>query len=116
TVPPLTPAGRYFVVARADNANALAESNEANNEGASSTRLTVGPDILVTAAATATTSAAPGTNVSVRYTLKNQGAGPTGAFAVSVALAPTSDLTGASDIPVGVTRSGIVLGVGTKAS
>ena len=115
TVPALTPPGMYFVVARADDPNVIAELNEANNTGTSTTRLLVGSDIVVKAVATAT-SARIGTQVNVKYTLKNQGAGSTGAFAVSLTLVPTSDLTGVSDIAVGAGRSGIVLGAGATVS
>jgi hypothetical protein len=67
-----TSVGLYYVLAHADDPGSIFEPNEANNFGASLTRLIVGPDVLPTAASTVT-GAAPGTNVSVTYALKNQG-------------------------------------------
>ncbi len=98
--------GLYFFVVRADDANAIIEENEGNSIGAS-VALIVGPDVAVTAATTAT-GAGPGTNVSVKYTLKNQGGAATGNFSVDFVVTPVNATTGAptgADVPLSTLRA-----------
>jgi len=112
-IPPATAPGLYVIAATADITGAIVEANEGNNTATAVARLIVGPDITVTAATTAA-GAAVGMNVSVSYTLKNQGGAAAGPFAVGFALVPTSDLSGASDIPLAAVRNGVVLAAGAS--
>ena len=95
TVPPGTLPGRYFVLAAADATALIVETNDdlADNLGASATRLVVGPDVVPTAA-TVPAAIATGGNLSVTYTLKNQGGAPAGPFNVSFVLVPTGAAPG----------------------
>ena len=71
TIPPTTPPGSYYLVAKADADDALAEENELNNTIAR--RIGVGPDVIVSALSTPATGA-PGLAISVTETTLNQGA------------------------------------------
>ena len=104
-IPPSVPPGLYYIVAQADEADLIAEPSQANNTGASATRLVVGPDMTVTVASTVA-GAIPGANVSVTYTLKNLGSA-TSPFTVGFALVPIT--TSGPDIPVGPTHPAVVL-------
>jgi subtilase family serine protease len=73
TIPPGTTAGTYYIVARADAANAAAETSETNNVKASGT-VKVGPDLTVQTV-TAPGLVAAGQTVSVSSTIKNIGGG-----------------------------------------
>src|SRR5205823_12309036 len=108
--------GAFFVVVRADDADAITEAGEANNVAASATRLLVGPDLLVTAATATPAFVTPGSTVAVASTVKNQGIAAPTSFGVSFALVPTTDLSGASDIPLAVTRTVAGLGAGASSS
>ncbi|HTO12128.1 MAG TPA: hypothetical protein VMQ51_11190, partial [Candidatus Binatia bacterium] len=71
----VVPPGRYFVLVQANDDSGFVEASTANNVGASSTQLVLGPDLLVTAGSTPT-GASPGMNISATYTVKNQGGMP----------------------------------------
>ncbi len=88
--------GLYYFLASADDPGAILEFNDANNLGFSPTRIIVGPDVLPTAATTPAATA-PGMNLSVNYTLKNQGGAATGPFDVGLAIVPVN----ASGTPIG---------------
>ena len=113
---PAGPPGAFFVVVRADDAGAITEAGEANNVAASATRLLVGPDLLVTAATATPAFVTPGSTVAVASIVKNQGIAAPTSFGVSFALVPTTDLSGASDIPLAVTRTVAGLGAGASSS
>jgi subtilase family serine protease/subtilisin family serine protease len=68
---PATAAGTYFVIGRADWKAAVGETNEFNNNRAS-TSMKVGPDLTVSAL-TIPTSAAPGGTIRVSDTTRNDG-------------------------------------------
>jgi subtilase family serine protease/subtilisin family serine protease len=68
---PATAAGTYYVIARADWNAVVAESNEFNNNRAS-TSIKIGPDLTVSAL-TIPTSAAPGGIIKVSDTTRNDG-------------------------------------------
>jgi subtilase family serine protease len=104
--------GLYYVLANADAPGDLLEASEANNLGASLTRLIVGPDLVPTAASTVT-AAAPGTNVSVTYTLKNQGGQAASGFLVGFALVPQPS---GAEIPLPPTGAPVTLAAGAMAS
>ncbi len=76
TIPAGTATGLYYLFAKADADNVVAETQEANNVGFA--YLQVGPD-LVLSALSAPTAAGAGGTITVTDTVKNQGAGPAGA-------------------------------------
>jgi subtilase family serine protease len=97
TIPPGIAVGTYFIIARADDGNAVAESLETNNLRTRS--IQVGPDLAI-AALTVPTSAGPGAAISVSDTTKNQGGGPADASTTQFYLSSNSTLDG-SDVPIG---------------
>jgi subtilase family serine protease len=119
TLPGNLPPGLYYFGIEADPVSmgsprgAVLESNEADNFGFTQTRLIVGPDLLPTAATTATASTL-GANVSVAYTLKNQGGQAASNFSVAFALVPVNagGVATGPDIPLGTVRLVVTLGAG----
>src|SRR5207249_3850968 len=80
TIPSTTPVGTYFVLACADDANAVTESNEANNCLASTTTVQVTlPDLVETAITNPPATANRGSSFRVTDTAKNQGLVPAAA-------------------------------------
>ena len=73
----------------------------------------LGPDLSVAAVA-APAGAVVGTNVSVTYTVRNGGGQAATSFAVGFALAPLSDISGASDVAIGPTVPVPMLAPGTS--
>jgi subtilase family serine protease len=71
-IPASTPTATYYVIAKADVASGVAETNESNNTAASSIR--IGPDLVVSAIAVPLT-AVSGTAISVTDTTRNDGGG-----------------------------------------
>ena len=71
-VPPGTPAGTYYLFAKADGDDTLVETQESNN--VSALTLTIGADLIV-ASFTVPTDAGAGLAVTFTDTTKNQGAG-----------------------------------------
>jgi subtilase family serine protease len=102
TIPAGTPVGRYFVLVRANETNAFVEETTANNVGASTGEIIVGPDLLVTAASTTATSIVAGGTLSVAHTVKNQGGQSAPGFDVGFVLVPQN---GDPDIPISPARS-----------
>jgi subtilase family serine protease len=76
TIPPETRAGFHYLLAKADGAAEVAETQEANNT--SYAALQVGPDLVVSALA-APLSVVRGAPITVTDTTTNQGAGPAAA-------------------------------------
>jgi len=106
TVPSNIGVGNYYLLAKADVAGAVTESNESNNVKMGST-IAVGPDLVVQTLTTPAT-AATGSTISVSDATKNQGAGSASASTTSFYLS-ANVLLDDSDTPLG-TRS-----VGTLA-
>ena len=73
TVPSTVATGSYYLLAKADSAGTVAESNENNNVKMGSV-IPVGPDLVVTSLTVPATAAAGG-SISVGDTTKNQGGG-----------------------------------------
>ena len=114
-IPAGTAPGRYWVIARANATNSVLEADspgQANNMKATATPVIVGPDVLLTTASTVAT-ATPGMNVSVMYTLKNQGGQAANGFDVAFALVPQPS---GSDIPIGPSRTGVSLAAGATSA
>ncbi len=72
TIPPTTVPGTYYIIAKADADNAVAETSETNNTYSKSL-VVVGPDLTVSAV-TAPTSVGPGQAIMVGDTTNNSGA------------------------------------------
>ncbi len=89
TIPSDAGVGVRWLIARADDGNALLESQEANNIRARS--ITLGPDLIVSAL-TAPSAAAAGAAISVTDTTRNQGAGTAGASSTAIYLSTNATL------------------------
>ena len=95
-------AGNYYVLARADDAGVVPETNEANNTRTA--LVVIGPDLVVTAL-TAPASAGAGGTIAVSDTTKNQGAGGASAsrtsfyLSVNAAFDAQDVLLGSRDVP-----------------
>jgi subtilase family serine protease len=76
TIPASTADGTYYLIAKADGPNLVAESSETNNTR--SVVLRVGPDLVVSSL-TAPARAAAGSTISVTETTQNAGTGVAGA-------------------------------------
>jgi subtilase family serine protease len=96
-LPQGTATGTYYVIARADGANAIAERSETNNNRAASFR--VGPDLIVSGIG-APTAGVAGANIAVNNTVKNQGSGSAGAFTVRFYRSSNTIFDG-TDTPLG---------------
>jgi len=100
TIPRDAPAGRMFLVAVADDLNAVNETNEGNN--VRSVPLTiVKPDLVVSAVTAPATGTIGGTLV-VGTTVQNLTAGPvSGSFTVGIYLSANASIDPAVDVRVG---------------
>jgi len=101
TVPSNIGVGNYYLLAKADVAGAVTESNESNNVKMGSI-IAVGPDLMVQTL-TAPSTAAAGSTISISDATKNQGAGSASASTTSFFLS-SNVLLEDTDTPVG-TRS-----------
>ncbi len=101
SIPPGTPPGQYWIIAQANVASTVQEADAAsltNNAKATATPVIVGPDLVMTAATPTPLATAPGSNVSVMTTVKNQGGQGTGAFDVSLYLSTDATFDGADQL------------------
>ena len=116
-IPASTPTGTYYVCAKADSSDAVAESNETNNTLCSTT--TVGPatpDLIISAASTATTSVAPGKSFSLSNSAMNQGSGQAGQFIIAFHLSTNAVYGDGDDIVLTATRTVASLGAGKTST
>lgn len=81
-IPVTTTPDSYYILACADDANTVAESNENNNcrDSGSTQQITGPPDLIELSVSAPPANAAPGTTFTVTDTVKNQGSGNSGAF------------------------------------
>jgi subtilase family serine protease len=110
TIPAGTATGAYYIMAKADDGNAVAELSEDNNTY--SWYITVGPDITITAM-TSPYSAGAGKSVSITDIAKNIGAGDASASTTGFYLSTKSSLD-ASAVLLG-SRSVPALAVGATS-
>ena len=75
TLPVDLAVGNYYVLACADDAQQVKETNESNNCAASTTQLQVGPDLSEAAVTLGASKATPGGSVMVSETANNPGGG-----------------------------------------
>jgi subtilase family serine protease len=115
-----TPPGAYYLCAKADSADAVAElppSGETNNTLCSTTTVTMPQADLIMTAVTpnASTVSATGT-LSVTNTAKNQGALNAGSFTVGFKLSPTASYDNPSAVAIATTRAITSLAAGASSS
>jgi subtilase family serine protease len=101
--------GLYYVLARADQNNAVVESQETNNVRASAA-IKIGPDLIVSTL-TVPSGAGAGGSVTVSDTTKNQGAGSPTPVSTTAFYLSTNTAFDAGDRPVG-SRTVMSLGGG----
>ena len=111
TLPELT-AGTWFLLANADDGNAVPETVETNNTRFAS--LLVGPDLTFLAVGAPSTAVA-GSTISLTETVRNLGAGAAGASVVRFYLS-TNTVLDASDVPLDGFRTVPVLDGGASSS
>ena len=87
TIPANTPAGTYYLIAKADATSVVTETNETNNSLIKS--IQIGGDLAVSTF-TAPAKAGAGTSISVSDTTINQGAGPVASTATRFYLSANS--------------------------
>jgi subtilase family serine protease len=107
TIPSSTQDGVYYLIAKADVTDAVAECNETNNTRVWLIR--IGPDLVVSTA-TAPARAAAGSSIDVTETTQNSGTGTAGASVTAIYLS-TNALLDSGDQRLG-TRSVPTLGPG----
>ena len=111
-VPAGTVPGRYYLFAQTDAAGTVVESEEGDNT--LSRPIVIGPDVTLSGVSTVA-GAIPGATINVVYTLRNLGGAAAGPFNVGLTLVPVAPA--GPDIPIGPTRTGVVLAAaGTLAS
>jgi subtilase family serine protease len=110
-MPANTAVGTYFLLAKADGANAVAESNE-NNNTALPVQIRVGPDLVVSAMNVP--GAVAGATVSVTETTVNQGSVASPASSTRFYLS-TNTLLDAADVLLG-SRTVLALAAGASSS
>lgn len=101
-VPANLPTGNYYIGAIADPDNQVAESNEGNNSKASGSRVKVTaaatqPDLVILSVSGPVGGTA-GQTVAVTATVKNQGTGSAGAFAVGFYLSTDNTILNADTL------------------
>ena len=111
TIPASTADGVYYLIVKADGADAVPECNETNNTR--SAVLRIGPDLVVSAA-TAPARAAGGSSIDVTETTQNSGTGNAGASATAIYLSANS-LLDSADVRL-ATRSVPALAPGALSS
>jgi subtilisin family serine protease len=90
TIPANTATGRYYLISKADDANAVMEVSETNN-----TRyaiLNIGADLQIPALTAPSRAAATGAQISVNNTTTNKGGGPAGASTTAFFLSSNTTL------------------------
>jgi len=97
TIPAGTATGYYYLIAKADGDDALAETNELNN--ALVRVITIGPDLVLTAL-TAPSTAGGGQSITVSDTTRNSGGGSTTATTTRYYLSTNGTLD-AGDVLLG---------------
>lgn len=111
TIPAGTTTGSWFVIAKADAADAVLEIAESNNT--SSRSIQIGPDLTVTAL-TAPAAAGPGDTITITDTTRNASTGSAPATLTQYFLSANTTLD-ASDLPLG-SRAVPALGPATSSA
>ncbi len=101
TIPAAATLGTYFIIARADNGDAVPESNETNNTRCSNAITVSGADLVILSVY-APVSAKRGNTITIADVTKNRLAGTAGASATGVYLSATTaggTLIGSRPVP-----------------
>jgi subtilase family serine protease len=98
TIPAATPSGVYYIIARVDALNAIAETQEGNNTASYSVR--IGPDLWVSYFYPTPNKSAAGGTVSVVNTITNQGGATAAASTVRFYFSTNYTLE-AGDVQIG---------------
>jgi subtilase family serine protease len=96
SIPDGTAPGRYWIYAVA-NDGGFSEAATENNAARTTRPLTIGPDLLVTAANPSKTAPAPGMTVKVTTTVANQGGATPADFEVGIYLSVNGTLDASAD-------------------
>ena len=116
TIPAATPLGAYYLLACADDPNALGETNETNNCLASATTLQIGlSDLTISVMGNPPAAATPGGTFALSATVKNQGAMTAAASTLRFYLSADS-AKDAGDVLLGGTRAVASLASGLTSS
>src|SRR3990172_1356476 len=89
TIPTATASGNYYIIAKADSGNAVAELNESNNTALSF--IQIGSDLSVSSL-TAPSTGGAGKSITVTDTTKNEGPGDAGATTTSIYFSAKSSI------------------------
>jgi subtilase family serine protease/subtilisin family serine protease len=111
TIPPGTPAGTWYLIAKADAAGIVMETSENNNTYARS--IQIGADLVISTMS-APSYAGAGQSIAVSDTTRNQGGGVADISATSIFLSNNGTLD-AADLPLG-SRTVPALAVGGTSS
>jgi subtilase family serine protease len=115
-IPLTTPAGSYYICAKADASGAVTELDE-NNTRCSPGPITVtAPDLVMTAVSTTAVVIFPGKTLSVSSTAKNQGAFPAGSFLIAFHLSANGIFGDGDDVVIAATRKINSLAVGGSST
>ena len=101
-IPVGTSAGSFYVIAKADADNLIAETQEGNN--ATARAIKIGPDLLVWSVTLSSSTVAAGAIVTVTDTILNQGAAAAGPSVTRFYLSVNTTLD-AADLPLTAGRS-----------
>src|SRR5205823_3817583 len=119
TIPSAAPLGVYYLLACADDLNAVAETSETNNCIASTSTVqvvqVVRPDLVVTVLSNPPATAAPGGTIKPTDTVKNQGTVAAAASTTRYYLSADAQKDG-SDVLLGGIRSVPGLAAGQTSS
>jgi len=117
TIPAATPAGIYYLCAKTDSTNTVAESDETDNTRCTSTTVTVpAPDLVMTALSKTASSVAAGKSFSISNTVKNQGGSQALGFAIGFVLSPNNTVGDGDDVALTPQRSVAVLNVNASSA
>jgi alpha-tubulin suppressor-like RCC1 family protein len=112
TIPTAAAGGTYYVIARADAANSQSETSETNNTRFLTIR--IGTDLLIPTLTGPTAPVAPGQQVTLSETTRNQGSVATAAATVTRFYWSTNTIFDVSDTPLAERTVG-VLGAGASS-
>lgn len=92
TIPATTTTGTYYLIAKADDANAVMESSDTNNTR--SATVNIGADLYISALSAPSRAAATSGQISVTETTANKGGGAAGASTTAFFLSSNTTLDG----------------------
>jgi subtilase family serine protease len=105
-IPLNTPAGSYYICAKADPAGLVAESDENNNSQCSSIIVAVpASDLIFNALSSTAPAITPGGALSVSSNIRNEGGFPAGGFLIAFHLSKNLVYGDGDDVVITTTRS-----------